>query len=113
LLPRERLGRRDVEPHARQPVQPDQLDQRHDLGLGAAQQNRTAPAPEPPREHRQVEHQRRVGEHQLAEVDDDVTLGPESPGQGPAPEPLCRPILVAATAQSRRLVLEVDDSDNL
>ena len=70
-----------VEAHAGQPVQPDELDQRADLRLGAAEQDRAAMRAQAAREHRQIEHQRRVGEHELAEVDDDVGLGADRPRQ--------------------------------
>jgi len=53
-------------------VQPDKLDQGSDLRLGAAHQDGTAVRPQPARDHGDVEHQRRVGEDEIAQVDDHV-----------------------------------------
>jgi metal-sulfur cluster biosynthetic enzyme len=90
-------------------VQPDDLDQRLDLWLRALQEDRAPVGSEAPREHRQVEHQRRIGEHQLGEVDNDVGLCLDRSGQRLAPTSLRCAVLVAAAAQGWRLVVEIDD----
>ena len=56
-------------------MQADELDQMHDLRLRALQQQ--APLTAPPqamREHRQVDHQRGVGEHKITQVDEHIAL---------------------------------------
>jgi len=102
-----------VEPDARQAIEPHQLDQSLDLWLGPAQHQRPTSTPQAPGEHRQIDHQRRVGEGQLAEVDDHVVLGRERAGNRSAPASLSGPVLVSATAQRWRFVIEVDDRVNL
>ena len=94
-------------------MQADHLDHRADLGLRASQQNRSAADPQAPGEHREVEHQRCIGEHQLAEIDDHVGLGTQRASQRGSPASLRGPILVAAATEDRRLVIEVDDGENL
>jgi metal-sulfur cluster biosynthetic enzyme len=61
------------------------------------------------REHRQVDHQRRVGEHQVAQIDKDVTLGPEREYKSPSAQALRAPILVPGTQQYRWVVGKLDD----
>jgi hypothetical protein len=61
-----------LESHARQPMKTDKLDQGSDLRLRPAQQKLPATGAQPAREHRQIDHQRGVGEHQLAQVDHHV-----------------------------------------
>ena len=58
-------------PHGRQPVQADELDQRADVRLGMRSDS-VRPARAAAGEHGEVDHQRRVGEAQLGQVDDDV-----------------------------------------
>jgi hypothetical protein len=94
-------------------VKADDLDHRPDLGLGAPQQDRPPTHAQTSSEHREIQHQRGVGEDELAQIDDDVILGGERAGERRAPAALRRPVLVAATAQDRGLVLEVDDRRNL
>lgn len=98
-----------VEAHARKPVQPDQLDQRADLRLRAAQQKRAPPPAQSPGQHRQVEHQRGVSEGQLGQIDDEVALGSERPGERAPPQTLGGSILVPGTSQNRGVVRELDD----
>jgi hypothetical protein len=105
--------RRTFESDARKAVQTDDLDQRPDLRLRTTEQDRAPMRAQPAREHRQVDHQRRVREHELREVDDDVRLSPEGAGQRLPPASLRRSILVTSAAQNRRLVIEVDDAPNL
>jgi hypothetical protein len=94
-------------------VEADELDQGPDLWLGAAQQDRAAVGAQPPREHREVDHQRGVREHELGQVYDYVVLGANRAGQSRPPAPLGRSIFIAATAQGRRFFVEVDDPRNL
>ncbi|MEA2212944.1 MAG: hypothetical protein QOF83_2892 [Solirubrobacteraceae bacterium] len=94
-------------------MESDQLDQRPDLGLGAAQQHGPAVGPETTSEDGDVEHQRGVGEDELGQVDDDVGLGPDGADQGRPPGSLRVAVLVSAAAERGRLVLEVDDCETL
>jgi metal-sulfur cluster biosynthetic enzyme len=94
-------------------MQPDGFDQRADLGLGTAQQKDHALHTQATRQDREIEHQRRVGEHQLGEVDHDVTLGADRPRQRLAATALGVAILVTAAAEGRGRVIEVDDRRNL
>ena len=94
-------------------MEADDLDHRPDLGLGASQQDLLPAYAQAASEHREVQHQGGVGEDELGQIDDDVILGGERTGQRRAPASLRRPVLVAATAQDRGLVLEVDDRRNL
>jgi hypothetical protein len=59
-------------------MQAHDLDQGQDLGLRTAESDRPAPDPEAAREHGQIDHHGGVGERQLAEVDDDISLGADS-----------------------------------
>jgi hypothetical protein len=94
-------------------VESDQLDQRPDLRLGAAQQDRASAAAKAARQHRQVKHQRRVREDQLAQLDDDVGFGSERTGERTPAPALGTPILVAGASQDRRVVSELDDRAKL
>jgi hypothetical protein len=90
-------------------VKADELDQRPDLRLRASQQDRASASAKAACKHSQVEHQRRVGEHQVAQVDDDIRLRAECPVDRAAPNPLGGSVLVTRASQRRRLVVEVDD----
>jgi len=68
---------------------------------------------EPARDHREVDHQRRIGEHQLGEVDHEVSLGAERTCQCLAAPCLRRSVLVPANLQNRRFGDEIDDPPNL
>jgi hypothetical protein len=94
-------------------MQPHPLDQRPDLRLGAAQQDRPPVGAEATGEDGDVEHQRGIGEDQLGQVDDDVCLGPDGPGQGRTPEALRVAVLITAATQRGRLVIEVNDGETL
>src|ERR1700754_2332257 len=61
-----------VEPHSRQAVQADGLDQRADVRLGAAQPQRPALRAEPLGQAGEIDHHRGVGEVEFGKVDDDV-----------------------------------------
>ncbi len=95
--------------NAREAMQPEHLDQSADLGLGAADTDRPAVRPQPPSQDGEVEHQRGVGEHQLAEIDDHVGLGADRSGQRGASKSLRIAVLIATAAEGRRLVVEVND----
>jgi hypothetical protein len=90
-------------------VEADDLDEQADLGLGSAQAHEPPPGPQAPGEHRQVEHQRGVGEAELAQIDDEVGLGTQSTRQRPPSQALGGAILVADAAQPGGSVIEDDD----
>jgi len=94
-------------------VQADGLDQRLDLRLGATQQDRLAVRPQAPGQHREVEHQRRVREHELAEIDDHIRLGADRPRKRLPADALRVAVLVTPAAERGWLVIEVDDPENL
>ena len=98
---------------AGQAVKTHPLDQLEDLRLRVAQAQGAPVRPEAPGDHREVEHHRRVGEHELGEVDDDVALGSDGTDESLAAGALGRPVLVSPAAENRRLVIEVDDRENL
>ena len=102
-----------LHPDAGQPVQPDRLDQRLDLRLRSAEHDRAAVDAQPAGEHGEVDHQRRIGEYELGQVDSDVGVSVQCARQRLPAEPLCVPVFVAHAAERRRLVIEVDDSANL
>jgi hypothetical protein len=89
------------------------LDQLEDLRLRVTQTQRAPARAQPPGDHREVEHQRRVGEHELREVDDDIALGSDGTDESLAAGALGRPVLVSPAPEDRRLVIEVDDRANL
>jgi hypothetical protein len=102
-----------LEQDARQAMQTGDLDQRPDLGLSVPEQQRASTNAKAARDHREVEHQRGVREHKLAEVDDDIGLGADRAYERLSAASLRRPILVSTAAQDRRLVIEIDDVENL
>jgi hypothetical protein len=91
-------------------VKSDQFDQGSDVGLCAAQEQRPAAYAQAPRQHRQVEHQRGVGEHKLGQVDDYVRARSDRTHERLSPASLGGPVLVAAAAQNPRLFIEIDDA---
>jgi metal-sulfur cluster biosynthetic enzyme len=91
-------------------VEPDQLDQMHDLRLGAVEQKPASASAQTVREHGEVDHQRRVGEGQVAQVDQNIALGAEGEHQSPSAEALRASILVSGAQQDRRIVGELDDA---
>jgi hypothetical protein len=66
-----------------------------------------------PGQHREVEHQRRVGEHELAEIDDHIRLGTDRSRQRLPADALRVAVLVTPAAERGWLVIEVDDPANL
>jgi metal-sulfur cluster biosynthetic enzyme len=99
--------------HALEAVQAYSLDELPHLRLRAADVQRRAGGAQAPGEHRDVQHERRVGEGELREIDDHIGPGHERPREGAAATRLRRPHLVAAAAQDGRVVVEVDDGGKL
>jgi hypothetical protein len=89
------------------------LDQSADLRLGAVQADGATVGAQTTGEHREVEHQRNVGEGKLGEIDEDVSLGADRAREGPAAKSLSVAILVASAAQRGWLVIKADDVRNL
>jgi hypothetical protein len=106
-------GLRAVDPHGREPVQPDGLDQRSDVRLGAAQPQHAPLRAQALGEAREVDHQRRVGEVQLREVDDHVARGLQRGGQGTTPASTGRAVFVPRDPEDRQLLVEVNDAGTL
>jgi hypothetical protein len=102
-----------VDPHAGQAVKPHELDQRANLGLGAPEADRAVLGAEATSEHREIDHQRCVGERKLMEVDDHIRLGANRSRERLAPAALRAAVLVASAPQPRGLVIELDDPGNL
>ena len=101
-----------VQPHARKAVEAHHLDQPVDLRLGPLQIDGTAPPAQAAGEQRQVEHQRGIGEHQLAEVDQDIALGRDRTGDRLASNSLRSAVFVPGAAQDGGFFIEVDDARN-
>jgi hypothetical protein len=80
-------------------VEPDELDQPHDLGLRLAKAKLASTRAQAPCDRGEVEHQRRVGEHEAAEVDDHILLRLDRSRQSATARPLGRAILIAAAAE--------------
>ena len=85
------------------------LDQRPDLRLGAAEPDCPATRTEPAGQHREVEHQRGIGEHELSQIDDHLRLRLDRPSQRATPAALSRAVLIATAAQYQRYFLEGND----
>jgi hypothetical protein len=87
-------------------MDPDDLDQRLDLGLWCPQHDRPSVGAQPPGQQRQVHHQRGVGEREVGQVDDDVGLRTDRPRQRPAPTSLGAAVLVARATKQWGLLAE-------
>jgi hypothetical protein len=94
-------------------MQPDHFDHCSHRGLGIAQPEHAPVRAQPPGESRQVEHERRVPERELGEIDHDVSARVDGPGKCAPTKPLGRPVLVPSTTQYRGGVIELDDPGNL
>jgi metal-sulfur cluster biosynthetic enzyme len=94
-------------------MQTHELDQRADLGLGTAQQDRPTVGAQAPSQNGDVEHQWGVGEDQLGQIDDDVGLGTNRSRQSGSTDGLRVAIFIATAAERGRLVIEVDDRSTL
>jgi metal-sulfur cluster biosynthetic enzyme len=99
-----------VDPDSRQAVEPCPLDQHPDLGPRAAELHHAAASADATGQHREVEHQRCIREHQPAQIDDHIRLRADRSDQRGTATALGAPILVAADAEYGRLVIELDDS---
>lgn len=84
-----------------------------DLRAGTPEADSAPVLTQPPGHHRQIEHQRSVGEHQSAEVDDHFGPGANRPRHRLPAESLRGPIFVASAEQSGGRVHELDDPENL
>jgi metal-sulfur cluster biosynthetic enzyme len=105
--------RRPLGRHARQPVEADELDEALDLRLRAAQAHAAPGLAQAPRDHREVDHQRRVGERQLREVDEQVVVGRQRARERAAAQRLRGAILITGAGEDRRFFAERDDPGNL
>ena len=94
-------------------MEADHLDQAHDLGLGAAEDEVAAAEPQAAGEVGEVHHQGGVGEAQLTQVHDHVGRDGLGLGEGAAAQALRRDVLVAAAAQDGPVFVEPDDAPNL
>ena len=72
---------------------------RQTCGCGLQMRISAPGLPQPPRDDREVEQERAVGEGQLAQVDHEVALGRERAREGPAAPPPRRDVLVSRAAQ--------------
>ena len=69
---RERRLRAAADAHSRQPMQPDHFDERTDVRLRMREPEHLTLGPQPLREAREIDHQRRVGEPEAGEIHDHV-----------------------------------------
>ena len=90
-------------------MQPDRLDQRADVRLRMREPERHAVRPQSLREARQVDHQRRVRERQLAQIHDYVTRRVQGRGERPPASTAGRPVLIPRDAEDGELCVEGDD----
>ena len=104
---------RVFEANAGEAMQAYTLDLLADVGFCSAQPESPTLSPQPASEHRQIDHQRSVGECELAEIDNDVALGAKGTRQSLPSTALSGSILVSATPQGGGLFAEVDDPSNL
>ena len=89
---------------------PTYLDEHADVRLRAAQRQHAAGLAQAPRDHREVEHQRRVGERELGEVDIDVRGRASAPATSAwRRSDLRRAVLVPAAPQQSGVVVVGDD----
>ena len=94
-------------------MEPDRLDQRADVGLRAAEPQSAALRAQALCETCEVDHQRRVGEAELGEVDDHVARGLQRGGQGATSASTGRAVLVPRDPEDRQLLVEVNDPGKL
>src|SRR4051794_29748339 len=94
-------------------VQSHQLDQRADLGLRPPQAHGAPLRAQPLREHRQVDHQRRIGAPQLREVDEHVARRVQRGGERTPPARTRRAVLLPRHEQDDPLGVVLDDPGNL
>jgi metal-sulfur cluster biosynthetic enzyme len=94
-------------------VQPHGLDQEADVRLRMREPQRLSLRAEPLGEAREVDHQRRVGEAQTREIDDDVAGGVEGSGERTPAAAARRSVLVSLDPKDRELCVEADDAGEL
>ena len=97
-----------LELHPVEAVEPHQLDQRSDLRLRLPELERAAVTTQAPGERRQVEHQRRVGKHQLREIHHHVSRSLHRPGHRGSAERLGGPVFLSLAPQDGTVVVERD-----
>lgn len=112
-MPLREGGLRAVEAHGREAMEPDRLDQCADVGLRAAEPQRATLRAQALCETCEVDHQRRVGETELGEVDNHVARGLQRGGQGATPASTGGAVLVPRDPQDRQLLVEVNDPAKL
>jgi hypothetical protein len=100
---------RFLDRYAGKAVQADDLEHTQHLGLRVAQEHLPPGPTQAAGDDRQIEDQRAVGERELGEIDDHVALAGEGSGEGCAPPPARRNVLVSRAAQHCRLFGELDD----
>jgi metal-sulfur cluster biosynthetic enzyme len=101
--------RRLLDCDARKAVQAYDLEYPQHLGLRVAQNHLAPGATQAAGDDRQIEDERAVRERELGEIDDDVALAGEGSGEGCAPPPTRRNVLVSRAAQHCWLFGELDD----
>ena len=94
-------------------MQAHQLDQRLDVRLRATQAKLAPPQSQPACENGEVEHQRRVREAELGEVDDHVVRRGQGSGKRTAAASGRESILFPRHAQDSELCIERDDPGKL
>jgi hypothetical protein len=102
-----------ADPDGGQAVEADRFDQRTDVRLGMREPERLALRAQPLGEAREVDHQRRVGEAEVGEVDDDVAGRGQRGREGPPAAAARDPVLVPLDPQDRELFVERDDPGKL
>jgi len=76
-------------------VHAHELDEAPDLRLRGAQDELMITLAQPARDHQEIEHERRIRENQLGEIDHDVAGSLEGSREGPSAKALCRTVLVS------------------
>jgi hypothetical protein len=94
-------------------VQAHQFDQPADVGLRSAEPQDPVLRAQAPREDGQVDHQRRVGEAKVRQVDDDVARRLQRRGERTTTTPARDAVLIPRDPQDRKLFVKADDLGNL
>jgi hypothetical protein len=84
-------------------IEPDEPDQRAYLRLRRAQVHAPPLRAQALGEHREVDHERRIREAQIGEIDPDVTRRMQRGGQRTTPQSGRRPVLVPTYEQHHLL----------
>ena len=94
-------------------MQADRLDQHPDVRLRMREPQRHAVRPQPLREARQIDHQRRIRERQIAQIHDHIT-GRVQGRRERSPTPTTgRSVLVPLDPEDCELCVEGDDDATL